>query len=855
MRRLILPVLISTLWVSDVQAQVRITEYAYSGDEFFELTNTGESVIDLTGWSMDDSSAVAGSFDLSSAGQLQPGEILIVSEAAAADFRARHALCETQKVIGGNDQNLGRGDSIVIFDATNVVVDRLDFGDQTFPGSVRTDVASAWVTAEGLGANNALEWVLSTAGDQENTRVSTAGFPASPGRSTRAAVLFEVCQFAGPRLRLTEYMYSGTDGEFFELTNIGDEPADLTGFSYADSGRVIGAFDLSAGMLQVGESLLVTESPAAEFRTAWSLCSGQKVLGGLSVNLGRADEINVYDRFGRRHDRLTYDDQTLGGPRTQNSSAWPQASAVGVNQHSGWFLSLTGDPEGSVFSTGNDLGSPGRSTRASVSFDPCAAPTNAPTISVDLDASSGRLQLDALGSTALSAVLGDATDPAASEAIVFVLTDSDSLPEQLSVSATSSNQSVIADAGLILSGTGLSRQLSLQPVGVGYSTVQVTVVDEGGLSASFLISYAVSAAAAEPATTAFHTLASDASAAIALDSEWMLVADDEGQALRVYPRALSGVPLEGFDFTADLGLAGSPDPDEVDIEGVTRIADRVYWTGSLGNSRTGALRPNRNRVFATALLSSNGAHSLSYVDRYDFLRDDLLAWDAGNGHGLGANALGFVAAADEGVEADSPLGFNVEGLAVAPDAQTVWLAFRAPLLPRDSATPALLVPVLNFDALIADGLPGSRVAGSASFGAPVFLDLGGRSLRAIERNAAGEYLLIAGPADYATDVPPSDFRAFLWDGNPASAPRYLPITLPALPVHGSYEAIVDFSADLLTSGGTMELLVDNGDAVYYADGQIAKDLAERRFAKFRSVRVSVPAPSIFANGFELPAPR
>ena len=34
MRHLILPVLIATLWASDADAQIRITEYAYSGDEF-----------------------------------------------------------------------------------------------------------------------------------------------------------------------------------------------------------------------------------------------------------------------------------------------------------------------------------------------------------------------------------------------------------------------------------------------------------------------------------------------------------------------------------------------------------------------------------------------------------------------------------------------------------------------------------------------------------------------------------------------------------------------------------------------------------------------------------------------------
>lgn len=835
-----------------VRADVRITEFAYSGIEFVEFTNIGEQSIDLTGWSFDDNSDVPGSFDLSAFGTVAPGEVVILSELPAVDFRNRFGLCEAQKVVGGSTQNLGRSDAINLYDAGGQRVDQLVYNDQGFIGSPRTDISSAWVTAAGLGNNDPLAWVLSAAGDQEASASASSptGFFASPGRSTRARVLFEACPGSGPRLRLTEYLYSGADGEFMEFTNIGDAPADLTGWSFSDSARQPSGFDLSAvGVLQAGESFVLTESTADAFRQAWNLCAGQKVVGGSQPGIGRSDEINLYDGFGRRIDRLTYDDQSLGGPRTQNIAAWPTPAALGANQHSGWMLAMPNDGEGSRASTGGDIGSPGRSSLAAMVFDPCAPQPGAPRIVLDLDASSPFLGLGASGA-AISAVIDDPSDPAATVGIGYTFEDDDSTPEQLQISVSSSNPAVVPAEGLLLTGTGLQRQLRIVPIGVGYTTLRIEVRDEANRSAQYLIQYAASAAHAGPGTASFPTGSSDASTAIALDAEWMLVADDEGQALRLHARGQSGQPQASYDFTAQLELAGGASPDEVDIESSTRIGDRLFWMGSLGNNRSGALRPNRNRVFATDLNLTEGTALLSYVDRYDFLRDDLLAWDAANGHGLGADALGFVAAAAAGVQADTPEGFNVEGLALAADGSAAWLAFRAPLRPRGAATPALIVPVLNFAELVVDAQPGSRPQGSATFGAPIFLDLGGRSIRSIERGAGDDYLILAGPPDYATELPPSDFRLFLWSGDAAQAPRPLPLVLPAVALQGSYEAIIGFEAGLDVTGGVVELLLDNGDAVFYADGVTAKDLSERRFAKFTALRLQVPPAALFSNGFE-----
>lgn len=48
----------------------------------------------------------------------------------------------------------------------------------------------------------------------------------------------------------------------------------------------------------------------------------------------------------------------------------------------------------------------------------------------------------------------------------------------------------------------------------------------------------------------------------------------------------------------------------------------------------------------------------------------------------------------------------------------------------------------------------------------------------------------------------------------------------------------------------MEVLVDNGDVVHYADGVIAKDLGNKSLGKFRSEVIAVRAPLVLGNGFE-----
>jgi predicted extracellular nuclease len=197
-------------------------------------------------------------------------------------------------------------------------------------------------------------------GTEENSmRTTVLGFAT--------AVLVAAMGSARAAIFISEWMYNplgATNSEYVEITNRGPGTVDLTGWSFDDSSRTPGALSLSSlGTLAVGQSALITETTDAAFRTEWGLSAVTKVLGGSTQNLGRSDEINIYDAANALVDRLTYDDQGTGdvmGPRTQGVSGNPSTlAALGANKASQWVLSVVGDAYESKASVSGDIGSPG----------------------------------------------------------------------------------------------------------------------------------------------------------------------------------------------------------------------------------------------------------------------------------------------------------------------------------------------------------------------------------------------------------------------------------------------------------------------------------------------------------------
>jgi hypothetical protein len=776
---------------------------------------------------------------------------------------------------------------------------------------------------------------------------SSSGY-ASGSQASATVSITDDDEGAGS-IQITEYMYNGAGGpgEFIEFTNLSSNAVNMAGWSFDDNTRTPGSQDLSGfGIVNPGESVILTESSAAAFRSVWSLADNVKVIGGSTNNLGRNDEINLYDASGALVDRLSYDDQTYTGTiRTQNASGWaPTDKLANFLISTDWKLASLNDGQNSRSSSGGDLGNPGHfngggagvlliqsgggsslveggatdtislalrsqpsadvvielnggsqlsPSAASLSFTPAnwstaqsislsaiddllvegshsgslsfgissadasyAGLAMAPLTVVIADndliglppsiaeaTAHGWIDLPATGAGGwLSGVLDDPTDPARSLGIDFYLADLDTPLANLQLGVSSSNQAVVSNANLMLSGSGANRKLQITPSGAGLTTITVTVAD-GSSSASYEFNYGASAASPLPASSRFHTGASDASSAIAIDANWMLVADDEDQILRLYSRQQSGLAQAGFDFSSSLGLAGG---SEVDLEASSRIGNTIYWLGSHGNNTSGADRPNRERLFATALSGSGSDTSLSFVGDYRYLEDDLIAWDAANG-----NALGLAASAAAGVLPEQAAGFNIEGLCIAPDGSSAYLAFRAPTIATTASggnQRALIIPVTNFTSLVAIG---GGSPGAAQFGNPISLDLGGRAIRSIEANASGEYLIIAGPSGAATGVAPADFRLFSWSGNAADAPVLRQADLSALLSGGSFEAIVEVP-NALNAGSSLQLLSDNGDTVWYGNGVISKDLEigagfGKPLQKFRSDWLSL-GPAVIPAG-------
>nr|WP_234443699.1 DUF3616 domain-containing protein [Streptomyces sp. NRRL B-24484] len=415
-----------------------------------------------------------------------------------------------------------------------------------------------------------------------------------------------------------------------------------------------------------------------------------------------------------------------------------------------------------------------------------------------------------LSASYLSGAVGATGDPT----VTVTVAQSGADVSALTVAASATTRSSVAQTGdVTVTGTTGSRTLAVAARGVGYTDLTVKVTGLGGKTATKTLHYAASAAVQYAADSRYLTGSSDASAAVDVGGGYIVVADDESNVLRLYDRNVSGAPVRTWDFSSALGVS-----KEIDIEGGARVGNTIYWTGSLGNGKDGSLKPDRTTVFTTTVTGSGAATQLALGGKYKGLRDDLITWDKANG-----NRFGFAAGAASGQVPKQINGFNVEGLEFAPGSTTTaYVAFRAPLVPPANGGKALLVPVTNYGQL-----PGGSV--HAAFGTPITLDLGGLSVRDIRKNAADQYLIVAG--SWAADDNSDPYALYRWTGVATDAPvklRDLPTTDA-----GAWEAVVDVP-DLTVPGGRAQLITDDGAADLYNDGTEAKDLTHPEWKKSRS---------------------
>ncbi|MCK4294376.1 MAG: DUF3616 domain-containing protein [Planctomycetes bacterium] len=296
--------------------------------------------------------------------------------------------------------------------------------------------------------------------------------------------------------------------------------------------------------------------------------------------------------------------------------------------------------------------------------------------------------------------------------------------------------------------------------------------------------------------------ASDVSAAVAVGEDMFVVADDENNILRVYKTASGGLPVYSYDMSDFLRT--ERDHPEADIEGATRVGDRVYWITSHGRNKDGKFRSNRYRFFATEIKVRDGNVTIRPVGRpcttlvqgllrAATLRNLGLAEAAGAGARLSKKELKALAPKKEGL--------NIEGLCASVDGRTLYIGFRNPR-PVDKSTgraQALVVPLLN----------GAGVIDKSErpvFGEPLLWDLGGLGIRSMEYGASHKaYFIVAGSFD-GDPV----FALYRWSGKRAEQP-----SLVRQLSHSNFgpEALIPFEGSekflLLSDDGTLPVRVSD----------------------------------------------
>jgi hypothetical protein len=218
-----------------------------------------------------------------------------------------------------------------------------------------------------------------------------------------------------------------------------------------------------------------------------------------------------------------------------------------------------------------------------------------------------------------------------------------------------------------------------------------------------------------------------ASAAVALDQNTFVVADDEDNILRIYDRNTK-VPLQTVLLSTIFpGEILDGKKLEIDLEGAAMLGDKIFWIGSHSTSKDGEYRSARHRLFALQFKRDvSGKFIASRVGNiYSKLIEDLEKDDRFNRYRI-YNAK-TIAPKDIG-------GVSIEGLAATPDG-TLLIGFRNPL--SGGKKKALLVTLLN---------PLEVIEGvKARFGHPIDLDLDRNGIRSIEFHKQHEYLIVAGP--------------------------------------------------------------------------------------------------------------
>ena len=333
------------------------------GADWFEVTNTSSSPIDITGWKFDDSSAgFASAVALNGITTIGAGESVIFLESAdpaviTAAFRTNWfganppASLQIGTYTGGGVGLSTGGDQVNLFDASGTKQVSVSFGASTIgPFQSFNNAAglnnTAITTLSEIGANGAFAAANST---------SEIGSPGTIGR----IFISEVAPWASGD--------SPVGADWFEVTNSSPFAVNITGWKVDDSSGSPAAAVALNGVTTVaaGESVIFIESSdpskADAFRTHWfgsNTPAGLQIgtYSGSGVGLGSGgDALHLYDAGNGLRASVTFGTS----PTPPNLPTFD--NAAGLNATTISTLSIIGS-NGAFASSAvaTEIGSPGR---------------------------------------------------------------------------------------------------------------------------------------------------------------------------------------------------------------------------------------------------------------------------------------------------------------------------------------------------------------------------------------------------------------------------------------------------------------------------------------------------------------
>lgn len=330
--------------------------------------------------------------------------------------------------------------------------------------------------------------------------------------------------------------------------------------------------------------------------------------------------------------------------------------------------------------------------------------------------------------------------------------------------------------------------------------------------------------------------ASDASGAVAISENLIVVADDENNVLRVYRAGQGGMPVSSYNLTGFLRI--DLEYPEADIEGATMIGGRIYWITSHGRNRDGKMRPNRYRFFATAVQVTYGQVGMRRVGSPSTtLVHELLEIPSARRLRLDrATRFGEDLKKKEREKlAPKKEGLNIEALCASADGETIYIGFRNPTPgPRSRA---IVVPLLNADRVL-------ELGEASVFGEPLLWNLAGLGIRSMEYSHFHEaYFIIAGsPGE------DDEFALYRWPAKWNAQPTLVQ-ELTSYGAKFKPEALVPFADGrflLLSDDGALRIKVNGPEdcleGEYRDDGTcLNKYLADPAMKTFRGVWLELPS--------------